>query len=354
MGALASPGLAVSDPDDHESLRSGLANLVQEGAVGAWIEVQDQGRAWRSSAGTSQLGTTKPVLEHSRFRVGSTTKAFTATVIMQLVDEGSIALDDPVSRWLPRIPNSDHITVRHLLGHTSGLYDSFRTIPRPPSAEFIEATRRTWTPEELIGRATEHPPVFTPPGSGFSYSNTNYTILGIIIERVTGLSYREAIDERIIRPLHLRGTTLPGSRTRIDGVHAHGYVPLQQGDEVSLVDFTEMNPSIMGAAGEIISTTRDLNVFFDALLAGDLVTPERLAEMKRPSTPGGRYGLGLWIHATSCGTVAYGHDGDAMAYQSVSFTSEDGSHQVTLALTPTFQADLDDAVETLVDDALCS
>lgn len=355
--ALAGTPALGAAADGHDTttggLQSSLDGVVRHGAVGALVEVRSDSGSRRASAGVAEIGSTRPVLEHGRFRIGSITKSFTATVVLQLVDEGLIQLDDPLALWFPAIPRAQDITVRHLLGHTSGIFDSFRTMPRPPSPAFLEATRRTWTPQELIDRALAPPPVFDRPGSEFSYSNTNYTILGAIVERVTGASYGEAIEQRILRPLKLSDTSLPGTRTRIKGPHPHGYVPLLREGRVELAGFTEMNPSIMGAAGEMISTTEDLNDFFDALLSGELVSPELVALMKTPSTPGGRYGLGLWIVRTSCGDLAYGHDGDAIAFQSYSFTSGEADRQVTVALTPDFSGDPDDAVDALIDDALC-
>src|SRR5439155_6714747 len=119
---------------------------------------------------------------------------------------------------------------------------------------------RTWTADELVQRAVARPPTF-PPGSDYSYSNTGYALLGQIVERATGRSYDEEIERRIIRPLRLRDTELPGTSPWIRGPHPHGYVPIAQepGGEPQLVDLTLMNPSMMGASGELISTTRDLD-----------------------------------------------------------------------------------------------
>lgn len=148
---------------------------------------------------------------------------------------------------------------------------------------------------------------------------------------------------------------MPGTSPWIRRAHPHGYVPIEYGEGTRLVDYTEMNPSVMGAGGELISTTSDLNRYFDALLGGDLIPPRLLAEMKTPGVPGGRkYGLGLaWID-TTCGVRVYGNDGDALAYAAWSFTTEDRRRQVTIAVTPDFTADLDDVVESFVDKAICA
>jgi len=221
----------------------------------------------------------------------------------------------------------------------------------PPSQEFLDNRWRTWTAAELAARALVNPPTFEPPGSAYAYSNTNYILLGQIVEEVTGRSYGAEIERRVIRPLRLRHTAVPGTSPWIRGPHPHGYVP--KDDELHLLDYTETNPSVMGAAGEMISTTEDLNRFFAALLGGRLLPGHLLDEMRTPDVADRRYGLGLAWRDTSCGVRVYGNDGDALAYQSWSFSTEDGRHQVTVALTPDFRADLDDAVDAFVDKAIC-
>jgi D-alanyl-D-alanine carboxypeptidase len=349
-------GCAAAAPDeaDRAELQQGLDDVVAAGAVGALAHVRDERGVWRGTSGVAELGKTRVVPVHGRFRAGSITKTFLATVVLQLIDDGRLRLDDTVEAWLPGVvPDGHRITVHHLLNHTSGLYDVVRTLPMPPGPEFLDKRWRTWTRAELVQRALAYPPTFEPPGSAFGYSNTGYLLLGQIVEEVTGRSYGEEIDRRIIRPLRLRGTSIPGTSPRIHGPHPHGYVPTQQNVEMQLLDYTQMNPSVMGASGEMISTTKDLNLFFAALLGGRLLPDHLLDEMKTPGTDGGMYGLGLTWRDTSCGVRVYGNDGDALAYQSWSFSTEDGRHQVTVALTPDFGGDPDDAVDAFLDKAIC-
>ncbi|WP_240617364.1 serine hydrolase domain-containing protein [Nocardioides speluncae] len=356
---MAAPAAAVAQREDADrlGLQERLDDVVAAGAVGALAEVRDdEDGVHRARSGVAALGTNRPVPLHGRFRAGSITKTFLATVVLQLVDKNRLRLDDSVERWLPGVvPGGDKIKVRHLLNHTSGLFDFRRTLQLPPSPEFLEYRWRTWTPAEQVARAVARPPRPEPPGTVFEYSNTNYTLLGMIVEKVTGRSYAKEIERRLIWPLGLSQTTMPGTSPWIRGPYPRGYAPVDRGGEKpDLVDFTEMNPSLFGAAGELISTTKDLSTFFAALLGGHLLPDHLLDEMKKQGVPGGRkYGLGLaWID-TTCGVRAYGNDGDALSYQSWAFTSEDLRRQVTVVATPNFDGDPDDAVEALLDEAFC-
>lgn len=356
LAVIAAPAAATAAPEeaDRSVLQSRLDDVAAAGAVGVLAEVRDEHGAWRGTSGVAELGTTREVPVRGRFRAGSITKTFVATVALLLVGEGRLRLDDTVEAWLPGVvPDGHRISVRQLLNHTSGVYDYLRTLPMPPEQEFLDNRWRTWTAAELVQRAVVNPPTFEPPGSAYAYSNTNYILLGRIIEEVTGRSYGEEIERRLIRPLRLRGTAVPGTSPQIDGPHPHGYLPTQQNGEMHLLDYTEMNPSVMGASGEMISTAEDLNRFFAALLGGRLLPGHLLDEMRTPGVEGRRYGLGLAWQDTSCGVRVYGNDGDALAYQSWSFSTEDGHHQVTVALTPDFRGDPDDAVDAFLNKAIC-
>ncbi|MFJ8542389.1 serine hydrolase domain-containing protein [Streptomyces sp. NPDC093586] len=353
---LAAPTAALAVPGNahRAGLQEGLDGITATSAVGALMEVRDEDGVWRGTSGVAELGTTREVSAHGRFRMGSITKTFVATVTLQLVAEGRLELDDTVETWLPgAVPDGHRITVRHLLDHTSGVPDYRPTLPMPPTPEFLDNRLRTWSAAELVQRAVAGPPAFEPPGSDYAYSNTGYLLLGQIIEKATGRSYREEIERRVVRPLRLRGTSLPGMSPHIQGPHPHGYVPIRQGTEKRLVDVTVMNPSVMGAGGEMISTTSDLNRFMAALLDGRLLPGRLLDKMKTPGVENGTYGLGLRWQDTSCGVRVYGNDGDALAYQSWSFSTEDRRRQVTIALTPDFRGDPDDAVDALLDKAFC-
>ena len=229
LAVIAAPAAATAAPEeaDRAGLQRRLDDVVAAGAVGALAEVRDEHGVWRGTSGVAELGTTRAVPVRGRFRVGSITKTFVATVVLQLVDEGRLRLDDPVETWLPGVvPDGHRITVRHLLNHTSGLYDVRAHAADAAGARSSSTTgggpgpRPSW-----FARAVANPPTFEPPGSAYAYSSTGYLLLGQIVEEVTGRSYGKEIEHRIIRPLRLHGTSLPGTSPRIRGPHPHGYVP---------------------------------------------------------------------------------------------------------------------------------
>jgi D-alanyl-D-alanine carboxypeptidase len=349
------PAAAAEPPASAAGLQRALDDVVAAGAVGALAEVRDGRATWRVSSGVARFGSATPVPERGRFRTGSVTKTFLATVVLQLVAERRLGLDDRLAEVLPRtagvVPGADRITVRQLLTHTSGLGDFLGDLPiRPPSA-LLDVRWRTWDHWEMVTLAASHPA--TPPGR-YRYSNAGYLLLGMVVERVTGHSYGSEIRHRVIDRLGLRGTTMPGRYPFIHGPHPHGYLPVEEGGTVRPVDLTAMNPSLFGAAGELVSTTTDLNRFFAALLDGRLVRRDLLELMKTPPT-GSTYGLGLRKRTLTCGVTAYGNDGDALVYLTYSLTTADGDRQVTVSLTPwgPDRNSTDDAVDALIDRALC-
>jgi D-alanyl-D-alanine carboxypeptidase len=296
-----------------------------------------------------------------RHRVGSITKSFLAATVLQLTGERRLRLDAPIGTYLPGVlpagPGRD-ITERMLLNHTSGLGDYTQTLLGSPEA--VLATRyRRFTPAELIGTGLALP-VTNAPGAAWSYSNTNYIVLGLLIERLTGHRYADEIRRRILRPLGMRDTYFPGDRPEIRGPHSRAYVEWVDGE---LRDFTESTMSAAWAAGELISTAADLNRFYGALLTGRLLRPHLLAEMRRtvpfdPADPqGGGYGLGLMWVPTPCGR-AWGHDGGTVGHTTISLHGENG-RQVTLAeneisLLPGDPSDpVGQARQRFLDAALC-
>jgi D-alanyl-D-alanine carboxypeptidase len=298
------------------TLTSQLQGVVDAGAPAALALVNDGHSIQLHAAGAA-----KPT---DRFRAGSITKSFVSTVALQLVGERKLSLSDTVERWLPGVlPYGDHVTVHQLLQLTSGV---------PDDQEFVEAewlksaTAKTWSPRELVALVADKKPDFAP-GTSWAYSNTNYTLAGMVIERVTGHSLDSELRRRIFGPLHMRHTSFPSGETEIAGSHVHGFA-LVDGE---LRDVTELNPSGTWGPGNLVSTTSDIAHFWRALLGGKLLAPAELKAMKTtvPAWEGFRYGLAIMPYPTGCGTM-WGNGGDIAGYSNNFLNSEDGTHQAAV------------------------
>lgn len=313
------------------------------GALG--IQARISGRDTVRS-GVAAHGSRKPVPHNGTFRIGSVTKPFVSTVVLQLVGEGRAGLDEPVSRHLPGLVD-DRITVRQLLQHTSGLYDHTEALPLDP-AGFPSVRFRTWSPRELVAISTARPLGFEP-GSSWSYSNTGYVVLGLLIEKITGEPYQQAVEQRILKPLRLKDTVLPRNSVEVPGPHAHGYYPDVNGKPV---DVTRLNPSWGGAAGEMISTTRDLDMFLRALLAGKLLEPALQQELTRTTAVSPDYGLGISVTRLPCGTTVHGHDGSIHGYAALMLGTSD--KRLELSVTEAANGgDPGDGYRKLVEKVFC-
>jgi D-alanyl-D-alanine carboxypeptidase len=254
------------------------------------------------------------------------------------------------------------ITVRHLLNHTSGLFNYTADFPEIASVDDFQADRyTTWTPQQLVGIAMRHAPDFAP-GTQWEYSNTNYILAGMIIQKATGRTWQQEVTRRVIRPLGLRDTSAPDTSARIPGQHLHSYSDF--GGSGPVIDATDFNPSAAGSAGAMVSTTADLTRFFSALLGGKLLRPAQLAEMKTtvraesldPVWPGARYGLGLMEIPLTCGGVYYSHAGDLPGYTTRDGVSADGRRTVVLEATGDGAPDLSTemAQNALINTELCA
>jgi D-alanyl-D-alanine carboxypeptidase len=298
------------------TLTSQLHGVVDAGAPGALALVND-GHSIRLHA----AGAARPT---DRFRAGSITKSFVSTVALQLVGEGKLKLSDTVERWLPGIlPYGDHVTLRQLLQLTSGVPDD----QEPVEAEWIKGNMaKTWTPRELVALVADKKPDFAP-GTSWAYSNTNYTLAGMVIERVTGDSLAHELQRRIFGPLHLRHTSFPTGQTTIAGHHVKGYALL----DGKLRDVTVLNPSGTWGPGNLVSTTSDIAHFWRALLGGKLLAPAQLKAMKTtvPGFKGFEYGLGIMPYPTACGTL-WGNGGDIAGYSNTFLNTEDGTRQAAV------------------------
>jgi D-alanyl-D-alanine carboxypeptidase len=382
--ALAAPAGAATTPTGkaglQEQLQRDADGMLRYGAPGVLAGVQTADGGLKVRSGYGNLASRRPVPWNARFRIGSMTKPFVATTVLQLVGEGRLSLDDHVERWLPglvrgRGNDGREITVRELLQHTSGLPDYTGSIPWILNRKGFERHRfDTVKPLQAVRIALRAKPTFKP-GTSWSYSNTNYMLAGLIIEAVTGRTWQDEVRDRVVTPLGLRHTTLPQTVPDIPGPHAVGYERFPGPGATpedprygKQIDATRQNVSWGGPAGEIISTVDDGNTFLRAVAGGRLLAPAQLAEMQRTvptnsgfrkNWPGARYGLGIMRIPTPCG-ISWSHGGDIMGYMTRNAVSADGSRSVIVSLNtdspkrkPGVAAPKRDVTLRLINRALC-
>ncbi|MEV7060250.1 serine hydrolase domain-containing protein [Streptomyces microflavus] len=350
--ALVPPAASAAGPD---AVQQSLNALVRDiGAPAALASVKDrEGRARTYTAGVGDLTTGAKVPREGQVRIGSNTKTFVAVVVLQLVAERRMSLDAFVDTYLPGLVRGKgidgrRITVRQLLQHTSGL---------PEYTSHLGDDARYYAPRELLATALRHPADFDP-GKSWKYSNTNYVLAGLIVQKVTARPLADEIDRRVIKRIGLRHTYFPApGDASIREPHPHGYY--QESAQTPLRDITEMDPSWGWAAGQMISTNSDLNRFFTALLAGRLIPPAQLAQMRTtvPAEatfgPGARYGLGLVSRPLPCGGLSWGHGGSFPGYETRGGVTADGrAANIAVTLQLTGEAPRR-SLERAVDNALC-
>ncbi|MEV5531038.1 serine hydrolase domain-containing protein [Streptomyces prunicolor] len=278
-------------------------------AVGLWMPGKG---CYVRATGVADKVTRQPMSTDFYSRIGSETKTFTVTALLQLVDERRIGLDDPISRYVHGVPNGRHITLRHLAEMRSGLF------PYSADADFahdlLSDPTRSFTPQELLAYGYKHRNT-AAPGKVFVYNNSNLVLLGLVIEKVTGHHVADVINRRVLRSAHLDQTLFPdGPNVReFPEPHAHGYT--NQTLTGAVADSTDWNPSWAWSAGAMISTMHDLRSWAKTVATGELLSPETQKQrLKTLPTgfPGLTYGLGIfetggWI----------GHNGSIPGYESV-------------------------------------
>ncbi|MEV6948508.1 serine hydrolase domain-containing protein [Streptomyces sp. NPDC051172] len=353
--ALAGPALAAGPTATgaHDATRRAIEAAVEDGVPGVTATAKDAHGTWSTTAGVGDLGAGAPRSARDRYRAGSITKSFVATVLLQLEAEGRLSLDDKVEKWLPgAVRGHGHdgriISVRRLLNHTSGIfnYTNDDTFVRDHFSEegFRKHRYDRWTPEDLLAVAMSHAPDFAP-GTSWRYSNTNYLLASMVIEKITGHSYGEEIRARIIEPLHLTGTSIPGNRVTLPQPSSRAYSKLAQSTTGPTYDVTTLNPSMAHGSGELVSDAADLDRFYSALLRGRLLPPQQMKEMKTTVKAGdatdARYGLGLIDLTLPCGVHVWGHDGGIHGSVSQAVTTADGRHSLAFNFNADWAGDGD-------------
>lgn len=340
---MAVPAVAAAQPGEGSFQRQ-VDAVQRTGTVGVLARSTGPRGVQFATAGVADAETKRKARPGDKFRIASATKTYVSTVVLQLVGEGRLSLDDTVEDVLPGVVSGNgndgsRITVRQLLNHTSGLFNYTADFPALSGIDAYEAGRyTTWTDEQLVGIAMRHAPDFEP-GAKWSYSNTNYTLAGMIIEKITGRTWQQEVTKRVIRPLGLRDTLTPTTSARIPGSHLKGYSAF--GESAPAIDVTAFNPSAAGAAGAMISTAGDMTTFYQALMSGQLLKPAQLTEMKKTvraaeldeAWPGARYGLGLMEIPLTCGGSYFSHAGDLPGYATRTGATEDGRRVVVLEAT---------------------
>lgn len=330
LAACKAPTEKAFDNQLANNLRTALKNVVESPDTkfpGALLYISSPKLGtWVGAAGLGDIEADTAMRASDRFRAGSIMKPFITVVILQLVEEGQFSLDDPMTAVLPesvtsKFPGSDKITIRMLLNHTSGIPE---WLTEAMMGEIFANPLRIWDVNEYLDASAAQEPYF-PPGEGWRYSNTDYNLLGLIIEETTELSWREEVRERVIKPLNMENTLLPEpGDSSIPGNYAHGYFDMGG----KLVDFTKMDPSMAGAAGghALITTTVDLARFLNAVLAGDLfkeawTLDEMLKFVDVPedveiSKYVAGYGLGMMKFLLPGNIEMLGHSGATGGFQS--------------------------------------
>ncbi|MDF3554535.1 serine hydrolase domain-containing protein [Bacillus cereus] len=341
-----SNSLQTNTQRDRTSVKKAMRDTLQLGYPGILAKISKDRKTWSYAAGVADLRTKKPMKADYCFRIGSVTKTFIATVLLQLAGENRLNLDDSIEKWLPGVVqgngyDGNQITIRQILNHTSGIAEYLK------SKDYdIMDTKKLYTAEELVKMGISLPPDFAP-GKGWSYSNTGYVLLGILIEKVTGNSYAEEVENRIIEPLDLSNTFLPGNSSVIPGTkHARGYFQLDGASE--LKDVTYINPG--SSDGDMISTADDLNKFFSYLLGGKLLKEQQLKQMLTTvptNREGTGYGLGIYETKLPNGVSVWGHRGVVPGFTTFAGGTLGGKHTLAVNLN-SFKADSPDPFKSIL------
>ncbi|MFB7948203.1 serine hydrolase domain-containing protein [Kitasatospora phosalacinea] len=338
---------------DAAALRASIAGLPNEAVTSAVVLVDGDGGRWSGTAGTGDPATGRPVRADGRFRIGSISKVFTATVVLQLAAEHRIDLDGPVQQYLPGALPAGYppVTVRQLLNHTSGLPTGGGVNDDDGSAAWFAAHAADhWTAQQVVDSLAGQPAQFAP-GTAQQYNGVNYFLAGLLVERVTGRSFAREVTDRVLRPLGLHRTSVPAATdTALPDPTAHAVLAVPRpGGGSDPVDVTRQSPWPW-AEGGMVSTAPDLERFLSALLRGELLPPAQQAELFAvPDVPNFRnqncdlgptagracFSTGLMRFTPEPGVELWGKTGSRPGYTSAVFATRDASRDLVYSFTPT-------------------
>lgn len=356
-------GLAGNDID----LAAEVKKIQQLGVPGVLAYVRIGEKRSTAASGLADLETKRRITGNEVWRIASVTKLVTAIIIQRLATDGHIRLDDRIAKYLPKVvPLAERITIRQLLNHTSGIPDylSGRRVPINVSAANLSANLVRHRPRHVLLKDANRQMRRFAPGKMHEYSNTNYLVLELLIEKLTGDSYKTIVNDELIAPLGLKRTGFPDSSGRMPTPFIKGYVPSDGPagpftNRKRLIDVTA-HDYFAGADGGLYSSITDLARMMEALQKGELLRPDELktmiTDLKQDHDGMYRYGLGVTALPTKCERVVYGHEGRDLGIYTAMLATEDGTKQLILVINsvPDYVAKLDFVLSDLRDHVFCN
>ncbi|MFB2582326.1 serine hydrolase domain-containing protein [Herbiconiux sp. P15] len=322
------PSAAASEVSPE--IAAAVDAVIDAGAVAVTAEIRNGDEVVSIAQGTADLDDARPAAVGDPVRIASISKSVLAVVVLQLVEEGELALDTTVEQVLPGLLTSApaDVTVEQLLAHTSGLPDYIEQLT-PDVDAAIDGRDVAYEPEELVAIAQSQPWV-AAPGTTFTYTNAGYTVLGLMAEHVTGETVADLMSERVFEPVGMDSTFAPSDAAMPENA-LRGYLAV----DGEPVDLTEYEPSFWSFGASLVSTVGDVGAFNAALQGGELLEAETLERMRTLGDSG--YGLGVLAGVDACGAnppeLVYGQRGNGFGYNSITLASADGERVVTVAYT---------------------
>ncbi|GAA3102515.1 serine hydrolase domain-containing protein [Pseudonocardia yunnanensis] len=361
--ATAPAGPSALKTIDPAALQATVDATVKELLIpGAVVVLRTPQGDFTTVSGTTLLGAESPPSADTYFRIASNTKTMTAAVIVLMAQEGKLQFTDPISRYVPDVPNGENITIAQLLTMRSGLYD-YTSAPELSAALDTDPTK-VWTPQEVLAIAFRHPPNF-PPGTEYAYCNTNYALLGLVAEKIDGKPLAAIFQDRLFAPQGLQQIKLPPSDSNsIPDPYSHGYMyggsafalmdipyppdmqAAARAGTLQPTDYTNQNPSYASAAGGAVATADDLATWIRALVEGRVFNADYQRQWldslqpEDPTTPNGQqYGYGITQQRFAPNASMYYHGGELPGFNS--FIGYDPANKVTLVIWTNLTVSLD-------------